>query len=209
MDYWNEFDQYDECQFWFYMNGMEKEEPVFGYENQCVITTGEWVENPWEYDMHAYYQMYNDLDLACFYIPEDDYEVCYPYFRVGDGNKWEFSAGGAWIWTECDEYDVSYHWDCYGGEWSVNPSDFSFSSEYWSDSWSSDWSDSWSDSSWSYYSWDDYYYWGSWYDYYWDDYYWDDMYYYDRRDRGGRDRMGALKNALSGVSLAVLAYVSM
>merc|ERR1711998_386514 len=179
---------------------MEMQEKVHGYEDQCVITVGEWTQSPWESDDHAYYQFFNDLDMVCFYIPEDDYETCYAYFRGYDAEKdnayWEFSEGNAWLWTECGELKQETEeqlWNCYGGEWSVGPDDFSYSEM-------SGWEDM------DYYSWGSDYYWGEYYS--WGYYYWDDMYYYDGR-RDDRRGMGALKTAFSSLSLAAIAYISM
>ena len=66
---------------------MEEQVQMFGYEDQCVLTAGEWYENPWEAEEHAYYQTFNDGDLVCFYVPQDEYDTCYAYFRQ-EGLSW-------------------------------------------------------------------------------------------------------------------------
>merc|ERR1712072_1133993 len=190
-----------------YMDGMDKEEEVFGYEDQCIITVGEWTQDPWGAEDHAYYQVFNDMDLTCFYIPEDDYETCYAYFRgYEDGELYyEFADGTAWMWPDCGYLEENYEaamWNCYGGEWSVGPSDFSYSEmSEWVEAyygWDSYYWDSYYSWGSMYYSWDDYYWgdyysWGSYYS--WGYYYWDDMYYYDTYygGRGDRRDKGALK----------------
>ena len=171
---------------------------VFGYEDGCILTFGQWSENPWA-EEHVVYEMYNDLDLSCMYLSEDDYETCFAFFRVEDAETptWEFAEGGAWIWTDCGYgYDDSWQWNCYNGEWDVTRSDFEYDWSEMESKWDSEsysysgWDDSyysWGD---SYYSWDDSYYsWGSmsgsyysWdYDYYsWGDssYAWESYYYW-------------------------------
>jgi len=123
---------------------MEAQEPVYGYmDYPCVLTVGDYPDDPYTSESHTYYQMYNDLDMACFYKAEDNYEICYAYFRNGEeGNAWQFASNEveAWIWTDCEEYDASFQWGCYAGEWDASPSDFEYDTSDWDmdDSWMDD-----------------------------------------------------------------------
>ena len=77
------------------------------------------------------------MDLVLFYMPDDDYETAYAYFKIDD-NMWEFAPGGAWIWAdgECEDdgYDVTTD-PCYMGEWDASRDDFEydFDMEEWDD----------------------------------------------------------------------------
>ena len=37
---------------------------------------------------------------------------------------WEFAPGGAWVWTDCENFDEGGMWNCYKGEWDVSREDF-------------------------------------------------------------------------------------
>jgi len=82
-------------------------ERIYGYEDNCVITIGEYCEeeNVWDCENVSYLEFYNDLDLGCMYWSRDNFEQCFAYFRTEDQETptWEFlsDGGNAWIWTEC------------------------------------------------------------------------------------------------------------
>lgn len=122
---------------WWFYSEEEGQVPFYAYPG-CVASTGwEYHEDPWSNPEHAVYMLYDDRDLACFRMQDDDYEMCYAFFRT-EWNVWEFAAGGMWIWHECGaDFDETMMYgedgSCNGGDWGATRADFDYSELYMED----------------------------------------------------------------------------
>ena len=120
-------DMKDTCWYWYGEGATEEQIPLYGYEG-CVLTAMEWSEDPWGNEEHIYYETYNDGDLVCLYLAEENYETCYAYYKIED-SIWEFAPGGAWIWNECGEEHEESDPACDMGGWDIGRDEWQYDGE--------------------------------------------------------------------------------
>ena len=69
--------QGEDCTWWYYGTGEEEAYQLFGSEAfPCVLSIDEDLAytDPYADEFHSTYEVYNDMELVCFYNQDDDYE---------------------------------------------------------------------------------------------------------------------------------------